>query len=195
MEYRTKINGIPCGFPTVLAAIKMKDGKFTASIDPNNAPLFIKIKRRKDRFSRDSQRKFTIYKLHNIAIGNKDVAYPVYVKVNPKGNQVSGNFLITEYGRSDAQWQEYSINEDVMKRIYTASNIEQYIDAVKYAEPVYASIISGLNRAWSKYEEKETSINNVQNRIQNGSSQQQTSQNNNFDDSEFSDDAMNHCKS
>jgi hypothetical protein len=164
MQYRTKINGVPCGFPTVLAALKKKEGGFVASIDPNNAPLFIKIKRRKDRFSYDSQRKFTIYKLHNIALSNNNVAYPVYVKVNPKGNQVSGNFLITEYGRSDALWSEYSINEDVMKQIYTASNLSEYLQLWKVAEPVYVSIMAGLNRAWNRQEEKETAINNVLNR-------------------------------
>lgn len=164
MQYRTKINGVPCGFPTVLAAIKKKEDGFVASIDPNNAPLFIKIKRRKDRFSYDSQRKFTIYKLHNIALSNNNVAYPVYVKVNPKGNQVSGNFLITEYGRSDALWSEYSINEDVMKQIYTASNLSEYLQLWKMAEPVYVSIMAGLNRAWNRQEEKETAINGVLNR-------------------------------
>lgn len=252
IEYKTKINGVACGFPTMLAALKKVGEKYTPSIDPNNAPIFIKIKRRKDRFSKDSQRKFTIYKLHNIALSNEGVEYPVYVKVNPKGNQVSGNFLITEYGRSDAQWEEYSINEEVLKQIYTASNLGEYIQTYKYAEPYYVSIIAGLNRAWNRDQEQVTAINNVQNRINSVQQQstelqaqlsqeteerfytkqaaldhlqdlkdegidtsnytiehvpatedqddyyvvrQKSNEYDNFDDSEFSDDAMKHCKS
>lgn len=154
MNYYTKINGVACGFPTVKAAIKKDGNKYVASIDPNNAPKYIKVKRRKDRFSYDSQRRFTIYKLHRIALSNDGVEYPVYVKVNPKGNQVTGNFLVTEYGRSDARWEEYSINEDVLKQIYTAANIGQYIDMFKYTEANYSSIIAGLNRAWNRDQEK-----------------------------------------
>ena len=151
ITYTTKINGVPQGFATVLAAIKKEDGQYKASIDPNNAPMYIKIARRKDRNSNDSQRRFTIYKLHNIALSNNNVEYPVYVKVDPKGNQVSGGFLITEYGRSDRLTpQEYEINEETLRKVYQASNVAEHINLVKNAEPNYAAIISGLNRYWQE---------------------------------------------
>lgn len=176
IQYKTRINGLPTAFPTVLAALKRGDnGNFVASINPTEAPLFIKIRRRSDRYSYDSQRRFTIFKLHKIAISNNGAEYPVYVKVNPKGNQVGGGFLITEYGRSDAVGQqEYSINEQVLEQTYKAANIGQYIANVAKTEPVFASIVEGLNRAYNREQERAAVVDAVVNNINVGS-QTQTS--------------------
>ena len=38
------------------------------------------------------------------------IEYPVYVKVNPKGNRFKGGFDITEYGRDDSIIKEYTPN-------------------------------------------------------------------------------------
>jgi len=55
IQYKTRINGLTTAFPTVLAALKRgDDGNFVASINPTEAPLFIKIRRRSDRYSYDS---------------------------------------------------------------------------------------------------------------------------------------------
>lgn len=181
IQYTTKQNGIPYGFATILAALKQEDGKYVASIDPETAPKFIKITRRKDGDSRNSQRRFTVYKLHSMALSSNGVKYPVYVKTNPKGNQVRGGFLITEYGRSDAvNKQEYTINEDVLRHVYTASDLGNHINLIKRTEPEYASIMSGLNRYY-----------NTQQELQLTPGIKEES----FDDSEFSDEAMKHCKS
>ena len=187
MQYKTKVNGVPYGFPTILAALKKDGNNWVPYIDPETAPLYIKIPRRQDRNAENSQRRYTVYKMHKIAIGNNGVKYPVYIKVNPRGNQISGGFMITEYGRSDnMNTPEYTINEEVLSKTYQASDIASHINLVKRSEPIYASIVEGLNRAWNKEQERGTgvSIQDIKNK-----------QNNNFDDSQFSDDAMNHCKS
>jgi len=94
--------------------------------------------------------------MHKIAVGNNGIEYPVYIKVNQKGNQVSGGFIITEYGRSDNMNQpEYSINEETLRKVYQASTVADHINAVKRTEPIYASIIEGLNRAWNKEQEEQ----------------------------------------
>ena len=154
MKYTTKVNGVPYGFATILAAIK-KDGEvYKASIDPETAPMFIKIPRRKDRESYDSQRRFTIYKLHKIAKNKTGVEYPVYVKVNPKGNQIGGGFLITEYGRNDGMsTPEYTINEDVLEKTYQAANVGDLVKSFAKSEPNFAAIIDGLNRAYNRNQE------------------------------------------
>lgn len=193
IKYITKQkNGIPYGFPTILAALKKDDsGKYIASINPDEAPLFIKTKRRKDKFSYDSQRRFTVYKLHKIAINKDGYRYPVYIKVNPKGAQVSGGFLITEYGRDDRTVrQEYEINEQILEKTYQATSVGNYINIVSKKEPIFASIIEGLSRTYNREQE-----NSVENYTGVRDELRQSSQNNNFDDSEFSDDAMKHCKS
>ena len=199
ISYTTKQNGQPLGFKTVLAALKNVDGQLVASINPEEAPVFIKIFRRK---SYDSQRRYTVYKLHSIAQSKNKVEYPVYVKVNPKGNQTSDNFLITEYGRNDSIFpQEYEINEDVLEATYKAANVGQYVENVAKTDKIFASIIDGLSRTYNK--EQQRSVENYTGlqttertgSLQNNNQTQQSSQNNNFDDSEFSDDAMKHCKS
>lgn len=145
MTYYTKRNGIRYGYPTMLAALKHDGGNLTPSIDPKKAPIFIKIPRRKDRSGKDSQRRYTIYKLLSIARSINGVDYPVYVKTNPKGNSISWGFLITEYGRNDNLFEnEYAANEDVIKKTYMAGTISDHVNVVKNTEPVYAAIMSGL---------------------------------------------------
>lgn len=186
MQYKTKVNGQKTTYPTILAALKVgDDGLLEASIDPATAPRYIKVPRRQDRNADNSQRRFTVYKRHKIAVGNKGIEYPVYVKVNPKGNQVTGGFIITEYGRNDNQNQpEYTVNEEILKKVYEASAVVEHINSVKKTEPIYASIIEGLNRAWNREQEgggvTDEEIRNKQNK--------------GFDDSQFSDEAMKHCK-
>lgn len=195
IQYKTKLNGVPTQFATVLAAIKVDNGVYVPSIDPEEAPLFIKIARRRDYNSYNSQRRFTVYKLHKIAIGKNNVKYPVYIKVNPKGNQITGGFLITEYGRDDSVWgsQEYQINEDVLEQTYKAAEVGNYVQSLSKTEPIFASIIDGLSRAYNK--EQESSVTNLTGLNRTSIQQQNIEQkDNNFDDSEFSDEAMNHCK-
>ena len=159
MVYHSRINGQRLGFPTVLAALTMKDGALEASINPVEAPRYIKVPRRTGRDADNSQRRFTVYKLHGIAVGNKGIEYPVYVKVNPKGNQVTGGFMITEYGRDDNQSQpEYTINEETLRKIYQASTAADHVNSVRKSEPIYASIIEGLNRAWNKEQEQGSGV-------------------------------------
>lgn len=188
MVYHSRINGQRLGFPTVLAALTMKDGALEASINPANAPRYIKVPRRTGRDADNSQRRFTVYKLHGIAVGNKGIEYPVYVKVNPKGNQVTGGFMITEYGRDDNQSQpEYTINEETLRKIYQASTAADHVNSVRTSEPIYASIIEGLNRAWNKEQEQGSGVTDQEIR--------ERQENQKFDDSQFSDEAMKHCKS
>jgi len=187
MKYYTKRDNKRLGFPTILAALHMKDGALETTIDPSTAPRYIKIPRRSDRMADNSQRRFTVYKLHRIAIGKNGIEYPVYIKVNQKGNQVTGGFMITEYGRSDnLNAPEYSINEEVLEKTYQAATVADHINAFKRTEPEYSAIIEGLNRAWNKEQEQKTGITDreIRERKEKG-----------FDDSQFSDDAMKHCKS
>ena len=79
---------------------------------------------------------------------------------------------------------EYYINEETLRKVYQASTVADHINAVKRTEPIYASIIEGLNRAWNKEQERQ------------GITDQEIQQkkNESFDDSQFSDDAMKKCK-
>lgn len=153
LAYYTKKNGVAYGYPTMLAALTKNDsGQFEPSIDPDAAPIFIKVPRRKGYSGNDSQRKYTVYKLHAIALSNTGVPYPVYIKVNPKGMKVSGGFMITEYGRSDfasPYEQEYTINESALEAAYKAADVGKHVRVVAAnGEANYAAIISGLNRAY-----------------------------------------------
>ena len=159
MKYYTTKDNVRLGFPTILAALHTVNGKLETSIDPRTAPLFIKVPRRRDLSAENSQRRFTVYKLHNIAISNNGLEYPVYIKVNPKGNQITGNFIITEYGRSDnLNSPEYTINEETLKKIYQAATVADTINSTKKAFPVYAAIIEGLNRAWNREQERGSGV-------------------------------------
>ena len=187
MKYYTKRDNVRLGFPTILAALHMKDGALETTIDPATAPRYIKIPRRSDYSSSNSQRRATVYKLHRIAVGKNGIEYPVYIKVNPKGNQINGGFMITEYGRTDAIVQpEYTINEEVLQKTYQASTVADHINSVKRTEPEYAAIMEGLNRAWNKEQEQKSGVTDRE---------IQERRNQNFDDSQFSDEAMKHCKS
>lgn len=199
VQYRTRINGKPCDFATILAAIK-KDGEgYKPSIDPENAPMFIKLQRRKDRESYDSQRRFTVYKLHKIAVSKAGVEYPVYIKVNPKGNQVGGGFLITEYGRNDGiSAPEYTINEEVLEKTYQAANVGDLVKYFSNTEPNFAAIVDGLNRAYNRNQEvviqDYTGLKQTNSAVSQNTSED-SKDNTPFDDSNFSDEAMNKCKS
>ena len=187
MKYYTKRDNKRLGFPSILAALHMKDGALETTIDPATAPRYIKIPRRSDRTADNSQRRFTVYKLHRIAVGKNGIEYPVYIKVNQKGNQVTGGFIITEYGRSDnLNVPEYSVNEEVLEKTYQAATVADHINSVKTSEPEYAAIIEGLNRAWNKEQEQKGGVTDreIRERKEKG-----------FDDSQFSDDAMKQCKS
>lgn len=139
-------------YPTILAALRDENGILTPTIDPETAPLFIKIPRRKDTDAKDSQRRVTVYKRASYGMRKSArgewIHYPIYVKVEPKGNLLKGNFLMTEYGREDAIHKEYTPSEDGLKKMYqlgdfiSRNTVEEY--AIKYGE-LFAQMIEDLN--------------------------------------------------
>ena len=130
------------GYPTILAALKDNNGVLEVSIDPDNAPLFIKIPRRTDQDARDSQRRVTVYK--RVSYGMRKSAtgewvhYPIYVKVEPKGNLLRGNFLMTEYGREDSLHKEYGPSEDGMKKMFALGDFIEH------------NIVEGYKQKWGQ---------------------------------------------
>lgn len=139
-------------FPSVMAALSLDNGIYRPSIDPDEAPLFIKIPRRRDYQAKDSQRRVTIYRRMTfgmrkqtvpdvtpnadgtIRMVEKWVHFPIYVKVEPKGNKIRGNYLMTEYGREDSISKEYTPSEQGMRDMFVIgdiisdSEVQQYID-------------------------------------------------------------------
>lgn len=109
-------------YPTILAALKDENGILEPSIDPDNAPLFIKIPRRRDTDAKDSQRRVTVYRRMTYGMRRSSdgswVHYPIYIKVEPKGNLLRGNFLMTEYGREDSTHKEFGPSEDGLKKMF-----------------------------------------------------------------------------
>lgn len=107
-EYRSQGHYVPrFTYPMLLAAVKKNEkGVFEPSIDPNNSPLYIKVPRKRAAAAKDSQRRYTVFR--RVDYGMKQtgdgewITYPIYAKVNPKGNELPGGFTMTEYGRSDA---------------------------------------------------------------------------------------------
>ena len=141
-------------YPFILAAIRTnpQTGAREAFIDPENAPRFIKIPRRTDFGGRyESQRRYTVYQLIDIAKNAEGTEYPVYVKVNPKGNQINLKFTITEYGRSDAYTavQEDTVTVENMKKVYDTADrmsVEKYNEYKYWYGQDYADIVFDLNR-------------------------------------------------
>jgi len=86
-------------YPLLIAGLKYGKEGLTPTIE-GIVPRFIKIPRRKDTIGKESQRRYTVYKLYGYG-RRGNIEYPIYIKVNPKGNQLNGNYLMTEYGRSD----------------------------------------------------------------------------------------------
>lgn len=139
--------------PLILAALTVNDeGTYEPSIDANNAPRFIKIPRRGEENAKDSQRRYTIYeKINNGMKQTEDgewVIYPIYVKVEPKGNQLRGNYLMTEYGRSDARIEERTLSREGLSKAYKLGDFisRQTIEDMKnkFGEN-WATIIESMN--------------------------------------------------
>ncbi len=140
-------------YPRMLAALKDNgNGKLKATIDPNNAPLFIKIPRRRDSDAKDSQRRVTVYK--RVSYGMRQgsagiwVHYPIYVEVQQKGNLIRGNYLITEYGREDSPIKDYGPNVEGLKKMFALGDfisrnvIEDY--RIKYTNS-FSQMIEDMN--------------------------------------------------
>ena len=134
-------------YPTIMAALKDNNGKLEVSIDPDNAPVFIKIPRRIDRDARDSQRRVTVYKRVSYGMRRSSdgswVHYPIYVKVEPKGNLLKGNFLMTEYGREDSLHKEYGPSEDGMKKMFALGDFIERSVVQEYNKK-WGSVFSGM---------------------------------------------------
>lgn len=136
-------------YPTIVAALRQEpSGSVTPTIDADNAPMYIKIPRRREKEARDSQRRYTIYKLLSYGMQRSAlhgvnekgdpvtwyewVHYPIYVKVEPKGNLLTQNYLITEYMREDSINKEYAPNQETLRGLYklgdfiSETTIEQY---------------------------------------------------------------------
>ena len=116
--------------PLILAALTEDRGVYKPSIDAENAPRFIKVPRRNYKAAKDSQRAYTVYEKidtgmklvsspesDNIA-ATKWIKFPIYVKVEPKGNQLKGNYLMTEYGRDDSRVKERTPNREALSKAY-----------------------------------------------------------------------------
>ena len=151
IQYKPVVGGKQLGYATVLSALKRDGDNFVPSIDPNTAPGFIKVRRRKDYNATNSQRQYTVYKLHGLAKTSNGVVYPVYVKINPKGNRTTDNFLITEYGRSDAvksplHGSEYYTPSDRIRSIYTQDNAVNQILNISKKNAVLGEMLSDLAR-------------------------------------------------
>ena len=139
--------------PLILAALTVDEetGVYSPSIDPNSAPMFIKVPRRNEENARDSQRRYTIYE--HIDDGMKQaqngelIKYPIYVKVEPKGNQLRGNYLMTEYGRNDSVNPERTPNREALSKAYKIGDFleRQVVDKLKEKFGSYGDIIEAMN--------------------------------------------------
>lgn len=187
-------NLVTDSYPSVIGAIRPvydAQGQIVgteASIDPKNAPRFIKLSRHYRAYN--SQRKYTIYKLHDIAQAQNGTQYPVYVKVNPKGNKFNNGFIITEYGRSDrpAEYNgdEYQVDEDVLKQWYEVTDFLERIPVYSQtANTNYINLMADLNRAYGVSHPK------LAWDAETGLTSSATQEH--FDDGDFDDEYMNHC--
>lgn len=140
--------------PLILAALTVDEesGVYMPSIDAENAPMFIKIPRRKEQNARDSQRRYTVYeKIDNgmkQAQNGEWVTFPIYVKVEPKGNQLTENYLMTEYGRDDSRFNERTPNREALSKAYKLGDFieKQVVANLKEAfGQNYADIIESMN--------------------------------------------------
>jgi len=139
-------------YPTILAALKDDNGVLEPSIDPNNSPLFIKIPRRNDKEAKDSQRRVTVYRRMTYGMRRSSdgswVHYPIYIKVEPKGNLLRGNFLMTEYGREDSTHKEFGPSEDGLRKMFVLgdfiarNDVEGY--KVNYSN-LFGQLIEDMN--------------------------------------------------
>lgn len=142
------------GVPSLIGALREVDGKYEASIDPKRAPRFIKISRHRAAYG--SQRKYTIYKIIGYGrTANNDI-YPIYGKVNPRGNKFSGGFLITEYGRNDNnpiyETNEYEITSEGEEKLKKLYELQDFVSALptyekKYTKE-YIELLKALNRQY-----------------------------------------------
>lgn len=156
-------------FPVILAAIRQEqsqrtvintkgedvnvvDTKFVPTIDPNDAPLFIKIPRKINSYNKEGQRKFTVYRLQDIATHRANdgslVQYPVYVKINPKGVELKGGYLMTEYGRNDAIQEERVADIEALEGVYKVDDFISRQDLDQYKanfSEYYSQTIEDLN--------------------------------------------------
>lgn len=142
------------GVPSLIGALREVDGKYEASIDPKRAPRFIKISRHRAAYG--SQRKYTIYKIIGYGRTSNNDIYPIYGKVNPKGNKFSGGFLITEYGRNDNnplyEENEYEITSEGEKKLKKLYELQDFVSALptyekKYTKE-YVELLKALNRQY-----------------------------------------------
>lgn len=110
--------------PLILAALTIDEEtqQYTPSIDSKTAPRFIKVPRRNYKAAKDSQRAYTVYeKIDNgmkQTADGKWITFPIYVKIEPKGNQLKGNYLMTEYGRDDSRVKERTPNREALSKAY-----------------------------------------------------------------------------
>ena len=143
-------------FPLVLSALRTNDkGMLEPSIDPNNAPIYIKIPRRMDDYAKESQRKYTVFRLQGIAMTKNSegiwIKYPVYVKVNPKGTELKGGYLMTEYGRNDSIVEEKETDVEKLEAVYKVAefisrqDIENY--RINFSE-AYSNVVENLNYSY-----------------------------------------------
>ena len=143
-------------FPLIAAALRNNEkGMLEPSIDPNDAPLYIKIPRRMDDLARESQCKYTVFKLQGIAMTKNSegawIEYPVYVKINPKGMELKGGYLMTEYGRNDSVNPERTTDTEKLEAIYKVSEFISRQDIEKYKfnfSAAYSDVVENLNYSY-----------------------------------------------
>jgi len=186
---------VPQYNPLIVAALKYNEetGKHEPSIDPNNAPVYIKIPRRNNQNGKNTQRRYTIYRRADYGMKqNEDgkwITYPIYVKVEPKGNQIEGNYLITEYGRSDAKNPEKTASTEALQKIYKigdfisrtvvddlkdkfGTGFADIVESLNYKhvlEDVYSGDLKKFDKAFNKQEESDSNKNESSTETENKS--------------------------
>ena len=145
--------------PILIAACKKTDdGQTIPTMDPGTCPRFVKIKKRTAKRGTYSQNNYNVYRLLAFGTTSLGNAYPIYAKVQPKGNRIyqSGTYDITEYGRSDRNNEFDSLNNDgpvniqaLIKYIYDLGNVtdQEVFNNIKaqYGE-VYSTMIEDIIR-------------------------------------------------
>lgn len=148
--------------PLILAALSydQSTGIYKPSIDSEKAPRFIKIPRRGKEKVKDGQRRYTVYeriddgmkKVTTVAPNGEQVVtwvtFPIYAKVEPKGSQISGGYLMTEYGREDSSVKEYTPSREALSKAYQIGDFltRQVVDQMKDSWGAnFADIVESLN--------------------------------------------------
>lgn len=142
--------------PLILAALTLNEETqlYEPSIYPNNAPRFIKVPRKNYKAAKDSQRAYTVYEKIDTGMKwnqeGKWIEFPIYVKVEPKGNQLKGDggYLITEYGRDDSRVKEKTPNREALAKAYQLGDFisRQVVDEMsKNWGTGYAQIVESMN--------------------------------------------------